>query len=93
MGHEGGQEIGLKRLNVALGELADILKPLDSTFRARKIMTARGSQSACDRWRFLRLPKTTSATKRALAVELLLDAVVPDYCPDRRARCRHGGAK
>jgi hypothetical protein len=24
---------------------------------------------------------TKSATKRALAVELLLDAVVPDYCP------------
>ena len=30
MGHEGGQEIGLKQLNVALGELAEILKPLDS---------------------------------------------------------------
>jgi len=30
MGHEGGQEIGLKQLNVALGELAAILKPSDS---------------------------------------------------------------
>jgi len=30
MGHEGGQEIGLKQLNVALGELAAILKALDS---------------------------------------------------------------
>jgi len=30
MGHEGGQEIGIKQLNVALGELAAILKPSDS---------------------------------------------------------------
>jgi hypothetical protein len=34
MGHEGGQEIGLKQLNVALGEVAVILKPPDSRLDA-----------------------------------------------------------
>ena len=56
-----------------------------STWRSHRSGTAcavtRGSQNACDRWRFLRLPMTTSATKRALAVELLLDAVCPITAP------------
>ena len=30
MGHEGGQEIGLKQLNIAVGELSALLKPADS---------------------------------------------------------------